>query len=100
MTVNVGNAAKDRLENVGTYRWNTRVVRNLFFITNVVRLVRLKLSRELTQNRNVIVNSHDAVSAGVTEYGGFNPNETLANREYNDQWPGFGRSGDSVNNPY
>jgi hypothetical protein len=101
VTVNVGTtASKDRLENVGIYRWNTRVVRNLFFITNVVRLIRLKLSRELTQNRNVIVNSHDAVSAGVTEYGVFNPNETLANREYSDQWSGFGMSGDSVMNPY
>ena len=96
----VGNQVKERLENVGVYRWNTRVVRNLFFIVNVVRLIRLKLSRELTQNRNVIVNSHDAVSAGVTEYGVFNPNETLTNREYSDQWPGFGRAGDSVNNPY
>ena len=39
--------------------------RNLFFITNVSRVVRLKLSRELTQTRNVIVSSHEALAAGV-----------------------------------
>jgi hypothetical protein len=44
---------------------------------NVVRLLRLKLNRELTQSRSVLVSSHMAVASGVTEYGSdpFTPNE-------------------------
>jgi hypothetical protein len=49
----------------------------MFFITNVMRLVRMKLSRELTHSRSVLRASHMAVAAGVTEYGSdpFTPNE-------------------------
>jgi hypothetical protein len=68
---------KGKLEAIGRARFDTRLVRNLFFISNVLRLVRAKLSRELTQSRNVVVSSHAAVAAGVTEYGSdpFGPNE-------------------------
>jgi hypothetical protein len=54
----------------------------LFFITNVVRVVRLKLNRELTQSRGVLVSSHSAVAAGLTEYGTdpFTPNEFEGSR--------------------
>lgn len=68
---------KQRLEAIGKTRFDTRFVRNIFFITNVVRILRLKLNRELTQSRNVLVSSHMSVAAGVTEYGSdpFGPNE-------------------------
>jgi len=71
---------KQRLEAIGMTRFNTRFVRNIFFITNVVRVLRLKLNRELTQSRNVLVSSHMSVAAGVTEYGSdpFGPNEVNA----------------------
>ena len=76
-------------------------MRNLFFITNLVRLIRLKLDRELTQSRSVIRKSHDAVAADVMEYGtnqynarishngrqvtGFQgPNETIRDQTWND----------------
>ena len=62
-------ATKKRLQQIGKARFDTTFVRNLFFITNVSRVVRLKLSRELTQTRNVLVSSHEALAAGVTEYG-------------------------------
>lgn len=62
-------ASLARLEGIAQSRFDTRFVRNLFFITNVVRLLRLKLNRELTQSRNVVVSSHYAVASGITEYG-------------------------------
>jgi hypothetical protein len=69
---------KQQLMALGKARFDTTFVRNLFFITNVVRLVRLKLNRELSQSRNVIVASDPSVSASVTEFGSdpFGPNET------------------------
>lgn len=76
-----------QLEAIGRARFDTRLVRNLFFIVNVLRLVRAKLSRELTQSRNVIVSSHAAVAAGVTEYGSdaFGPNEVYGSSLLNGQ---------------
>jgi hypothetical protein len=70
---------KLRLEAIGKERFDTRFIRNIFFITNVVRILRLKLNRELSQSRNVLVASHASVSAGVTEYGSdpFGPNEVI-----------------------
>jgi hypothetical protein len=63
-------------------RFDTRFIRNMFFITNVVRVLRLKLHRELTQSRNVVVSSHMAVAQGVTEYGAdpYTPDETYDSR--------------------
>ncbi|NBU11140.1 MAG: hypothetical protein EBS84_19335, partial [Proteobacteria bacterium] len=71
---------KARLEAIGKKRFDTRFIRNIFFITNVVRILRLKLNRELSQSRNVLVASHASVSAGVTEYGSdpFGSNEILS----------------------
>ena len=60
---------KQRLESVGLARFNTHFIRDLFFIANVVRLVRLKLNRELTHSRGVLRASHMAVAPDVTEYG-------------------------------
>ena len=75
-------AAKLQLEAIGKERFDTRFIRNIFFITNVVRILRLKLNRELSQSRNVLVASHASVSAGVTEYGSdpFGPNEVIDSR--------------------
>jgi len=72
-------ASLERLEGIAQSRFDTRFVRNLFFITNVVRLLRLKLNRELTQSRNVVVSSHYAVASGITEYGAdpFGVNQVL-----------------------
>lgn len=50
-------------------RFNTTLVRNLIFITNLHRLIRLKLNQELTQYRNVVVTDHGVVNMGVTEFG-------------------------------
>jgi hypothetical protein len=92
-TVTVGSDEKSKLEAIGLARFNTRFIRNIFFITNVVRMLRLKLNRELTQNRNVIVGSHMSVAMGITEYGSdpYSANEVSSSRNleglsrFNDQ---------------
>jgi hypothetical protein len=70
------------LMKIGSCRFETTFIRNLFFIVNVLRITRLKLNRELTTTRNVIVNSHYAVAPSVTEYGNdpFPANEQYASR--------------------
>jgi hypothetical protein len=68
------------LEAVGKARFDTRIVRNLFFITNIQRLMRLKLNQELTQYRNVLVSNHSVVNPGVTEYGYLPPSSTSDSR--------------------
>jgi hypothetical protein len=66
----VNAAAKlEMLNAIGKHRFDTRFVRNLFFISNVQRVMRLKLNQELTQYRNVLVNDHSVINPGVTEYG-------------------------------
>ena len=75
---------KSILELVGRRRFDTRLIRNVFFIVNVLRLTRLKLARELTQVHSVIATSHSAVASSVTEYdvGSFGPNEVLPDQTY------------------
>ena len=78
-----GLATKQRLEAIGNMRFNTRFVRNMFFITNVMRIVRMKLARELAHSRSVLRSSHMAVAASVTEYGAdpFTPNEVYSSSD-------------------
>jgi len=73
---------KDKLERVGKLRFDTKLVRNVFFIANVVRLVRLKLNRDLTHSRNILVSSHASVASGITEYGidPFDTNEVWSSK--------------------
>lgn len=80
-------ADKAALETIGRGRFDTHFVRNMMFVTNVVRLLRLKLNRELTQSRNVVLSSHLAVAPSVTEYGSdpYGPNETSGSQQWMDQ---------------
>jgi len=75
------------LENIGRLRFDTTIVRNLFFIVNILRVTRLKLNRELTASRNVVVNSHYAVNPSITEYGvdPFGPHEMYLSKTMDDQ---------------
>jgi hypothetical protein len=61
-------------------RFDTTLVRNLFFIPNLNRLIRTALDRELRVNRDVIRSNHPAISANVTEFGSdpFTPNEDIS----------------------
>ena len=85
--VAVPGPLRTRLKALSDSRFDTRFVRNLFFIVNVLRLVRGKLSRELSASRSVLVTSHAAVAPGVTEYGAdpFIPNEVFGSKLPNGQ---------------
>ena len=80
-------AFKDKLNNISKLRFDTHFIRNLFFITNINRVVRQKLNRDLTQSRNVLVSSHDAVNPGITEYGfdPYSPNEVYSDKQWSDK---------------
>jgi hypothetical protein len=78
-------ATKQRLEDIGKLRFDTKLVRNLFLITNLSRLLRLKMGRELQQIHGVIAENHAMVAPGMTEYG-FDPHSP--NEYYrSQQWP-------------
>lgn len=83
-----------RLQLAGKARFDTRLVRNLFFISNVQRVLRLRLDQELTEFRNVLIKNDATVNSGVTEYGSLparttvrdyptGPQETVSSRRYN-----------------
>ncbi|NDD40864.1 MAG: hypothetical protein EB082_21030 [Verrucomicrobia bacterium] len=77
-----GSTAKQRLESVGIARFNTHFMRDMFFISNINRLVRLKLNRELTHSRSVLRASHLTVAPEVLEYNmdPFGPNAVFESR--------------------
>ncbi len=76
---------KQRLEDIGKLRFDTKIVRNLFLITNLARLLRLKMGRELQQIHGVIAENHAMIAPGMTEYG-FDPHSP--NEYYrSQQWP-------------
>lgn len=59
--------AKDVLKSWGKLRFDTRFVRNLFWIANIQRLLRLKLRRDLTWYNSKVVSDHATVASGITE---------------------------------
>jgi hypothetical protein len=59
--------AKDVLKSWGKLRFDTRFVRNLFWIANIQRLLRLKLRRDLTWYNSRVVSDHATVASGITE---------------------------------
>ena len=67
------------------YRFNTTVVRNLFFITNLNRVLRLLFEKTLTYSRNVIKHGLEFTNPSLTEYGQFPmlPNETYGSKQNN-----------------
>jgi hypothetical protein len=77
--------AKEALLRVGKNRFDTALVRSLFFIVNVWRLTRAKLSYELAQQRTVIEQGEALVAPEMTEFGTdprLGVNETVADRQY------------------
>jgi hypothetical protein len=68
---------RETIRNIGYLRFNTNIIRNLFFISNILRIIRLQINREFTQNRSILKSSHFAISPSVTEYGIMDPNESF-----------------------
>jgi hypothetical protein len=56
------------MDAIGKIRFDTKLVRNIFFITNVLRILRLKLERELTQYHSVVTRGNGLVNPSITEY--------------------------------
>jgi hypothetical protein len=67
--VDVG-PVKEILQIIGKYRFDTVLVRNLFWITNLQRLLRLKLRRDLTWFDQRVVDEHAVLASGITELYG------------------------------
>lgn len=77
-TVALNSAAqKDALKLIGKLRFQTVFIRNLVFIMNLYRTLRLKLRDDLAYNKNIIVNDHYLTREEETE---FKRNETLQQR--------------------
>lgn len=55
---------------IGKMRFDTVLVRNLVWITNIQRLLRLKLRRDLTWYDSKVVSSHAVTASSITEQFG------------------------------
>jgi hypothetical protein len=53
---------------LGAVRFDTLFVRNLIFMTNVLRVIRLKLNRDLVYSRDIILKSEQITRFGLTEF--------------------------------
>jgi hypothetical protein len=67
------------------YRFNSYLVRDLFFITNINRLLRQVFEKELTGSREVVKHGYELANAGLTEYGQYpmKPNEISTSAQGN-----------------
>jgi hypothetical protein len=63
-------AAGKELYDAGAARYNTTIVRQLLFITNLYRLVRLRLQRDLVYSKEVIMRSVPITRNEITELNG------------------------------
>lgn len=77
-SVDMGSRLKV-LEKLGKSRFDTSLVRNMWMITNLQRVVRAKLNKEMAQQRMVLVKGDNLVNPDVTE---FHTNEVYGDREY------------------
>ena len=66
--VAVNENLKKMLQLIGKLRFNTRFIRNLFFLVNLYRSLRLKLRMDLTYSKNIVVKSHAVVRPDNTEF--------------------------------
>ena len=87
---------KKVLQLIGKLRFNTRFVRNLFFLVNIYRSLRLKLRIDLTYNKNLVVKSHAVIRPDNTEF--------ILNQTKEDSYPGSkmyprGRAGIKTQRP-
>jgi hypothetical protein len=62
-------AALEKSINTETYnRFNTLIVRNMIFITNLYRVLRLKLEKDLVERHNILSSTDSLVDPQVTEF--------------------------------
>jgi hypothetical protein len=68
VTVNEADEIADKLLELGRLRFDTVIVRNLVFIVNMYRSLRLKLNKELTYNKEIVSRAQSIVRPEITEY--------------------------------
>ncbi len=62
------SSIKSILTKVGRLRFDTVFIRNLIFIVNLYRSVRMKLQRDLTYNKDIIIKSAPITRVQLTEF--------------------------------
>ena len=62
-----------------TRRFNTVIVRNMIFITNLFRIIRFKLESDLVDRKKILQPTHNLVDVNNTE---FRLNDQFSNRDY------------------
>jgi hypothetical protein len=74
-----------KFDDAYAYRFNSYLVRDLFFITNINRLLRQVFENELTGSREVVKHGYELANAGLTEYGQYpmKPNEISTSAQGN-----------------
>ncbi|SME64988.1 220 kDa polyprotein [Faustovirus ST1] len=77
-----GEPAGKELYTAGRARYNTTIVRQLLFITNLYRLVRLRLQRDLVYSKEVIMRSVPITRNEITELNGNSLNRQNAYENY------------------
>jgi hypothetical protein len=56
------------LQATGLLRFDTVLIRNLIFLVNLYRVIRLKLRKDLMYDRNIILKSHAIAREDATEH--------------------------------
>lgn len=69
-SVAVDPNVSDKLVTLSKYRLDTRLIRNLLFIVNLYRSVRIKLQRDLVYDREIIQRSAAITKDSITEFFG------------------------------
>lgn len=69
----LGNAVVDipvkaALVEQGKKRFDTAIVRSLFFVSNMQRILRARIMRDMSEYRSILSRSHNVVNPMVTEY--------------------------------
>lgn len=72
---------------IGKLRYNTIFVRNIQFLVNIYRSLRLKLHQDLTYNKDIVVKSHALTRADNTEFNGWQQQKYSA--EFDNMFSGF-----------
>lgn len=68
--VAVGEANITKLQTIGRDRFDTVIIRNLVFVVNLYRSVRMRLQRDLTYNKDIITKSIPITRNQLTEFIG------------------------------
>ncbi len=72
---------------VGKLRYNTIFVRNIQFLVNIYRSLRLKLHKDLTYDKSIVVKSHALTRSDNTEFSGWQQQNYSA--EFDNMFKGF-----------